>query len=448
MKTYGLYIQTFGCQMNVYDTDQIYHLLYPLGFRKADSIKHADLIIINTCSIRHKAEQKVYSFLGRLTEKKKVKPHLIIAVGGCVAQQEGKKICGRLPHVDLVFGTHQISQLPEMINMIMTTPIENRKNWIKTSFQTCLNELNITETVPLNAPVTDFITIMRGCDNYCTYCVVPYVRGREMSRHPDMILEEIKRKVKAGTREITLLGQNVNSYGQKENLCSFAELLARVNAIEGLKRIRFTTSHPKDLSDDLIHAFQTLDKLCAHFHLPVQSGSDTILKRMNRKYTRQIYLKRIEALRRVKPNIAITSDIIVGFPGETHDDYKETRSLISEVNYDNLFIFKYSDRPIAPASQFDPKVDESEKLSRLQELLALQANQTQAHYQNLCHTTQTVLVEGNSRKNITQWSGRTTGNYIVNFTCSKQPPIIGQLVDVKINEACAHSLRGNMIESQ
>ena len=443
--------------MNVYDANQIAGVLAPLGYTGTDDISAADLVVVNTCTIREKAEQKAFSLLGRLAKIKAAKPSLIVAVGGCVAQQEGEAIFKRMPHVDLVFGTHAIFRLPEMIRRIETSHCR-------------LTDVRLSETietdVALTGPIGDgqvsaFVTIMRGCDNYCTYCVVPHVRGREASRHPDRIIEEIEMLVKRGIREVTLLGQNVNSYGNKEGLCSFSELLGRVNAIAGLERIRFTTSHPKDLSTQLIDAFGRLDKLCRHIHLPVQSGDDGILKRMNRRYTRSSYLEKIDGLRSVCPDIAITSDFIVGFPGETDSQFQATLDLIDTVRYDGLFAFMYSDRPNAPAAAFSGKIDEVVKKARLQALLDRQAQITRDKYQALVGTVQRVLVEGPSRglddgtkpdrDHQIRWSGRSSTNHIVHFSVPDAPDdgkevLTGAFADIMIEGAHAHSLWGRRVD--
>jgi tRNA-2-methylthio-N6-dimethylallyladenosine synthase len=352
MKSKLLYISTIGCQMNVYDANQIAGVLVAMGYTGTDDIGAADMIIVNTCTIREKAEQKAFSFLGRLAKIKSAKPSLIIAVGGCVAQQEGDAILKRMPHVDLVFGTHAIFRLPEMVRRIESSRCR-------------IVDVRLSDTIEFDAPiegpmtagqVSAFVTIMRGCDNYCTYCVVPHVRGREASRHPDRIVEEVRMRVQQGVREVTLLGQNVNSYGNKEGLCSFTELLTRVDGITGLGRIRFTTSHPKDLSKDLIDAFGRLEKLCHHIHLPVQSGDDEILKRMNRRYTCNAYLEKIERLRAVCPDIAVTSDFIVGFPGETERQFQATLDLIETVRYDGLLHLCTRIDPMCPQPPFPGKL--------------------------------------------------------------------------------------------
>lgn len=443
--------------MNVYDSEQIAKLLKSLGYKITSSLEKADLIIVNTCAIREKAEQKVFSFLGRLSRLKIRKPDLILSVGGCVAQQEGSKMLQRIPFLDFVFGTHAISRLPGHIKRI-----ESKKcRIVDVEMIEEIDESAFLIDTEEHRKVSSFVTIMQGCDNFCTYCVVPYVRGREMSRDPEKIVNEIRELVNCGVKEVTLLGQNVNSYGRKEGLCSFAELLSLVNGIDGLVRIRFTTSHPKDLSDDLIDAFYTLEKICHHIHLPVQSGSNSILKRMNRKYTRELYLEKVDKLRNVCPDIAITSDFIVGFPGETEDDFKQTLDLIKTVEFDGLFAFKYSDRPNTPASGFSNKISEREKKDRLMELLDLQEHFTKKRNELLVGSTELALVEGKSKKQSgkgaqikpqhIQWTGRTSTNKIINFSrsgdCIACDDIFtGRMVNIKIEKALSHSLMGRPIE--
>ncbi len=457
MSTKKLFINTMGCQMNVYDSGQIERRLAPFGFTTTDVPEEADLIIVNTCAIRAKAEQKAFSFLGRLAPLKQQNPELIIGVGGCVAQQEGQHILSRMPQVDLVFGTQAIRRLPQTIQRIASS----RCRVVDVEMETTLSADDFSTSAP-NAPgVSEFVTIMRGCDNYCTYCVVPHVRGRESSRPPDEILFEIEAMVANGVREVTLLGQNVNSYGQKEGLCRFDQLLEMVNEVEGLERIRFTTSHPKDLSRELMVAFGSLEKLAPHIHLPVQSGSDRVLKRMNRRYTRERYVENIRQLRDVLPEIAITSDIIVGFPGETKQDFEATLELIREVEYDGLFAFIYSDRPNAPAAHFDQKITESEKKERLQAVLACQEQFTLRKNQDMVGSVRKVLVEGPgksvsagqggaTREDIAagrRWSGRTGTNKIVHFveatpTNTPNQRLTGLTVEIMIERAMPHSLWG------
>lgn len=438
--------------MNVYDSDKIAQGLDPMGYRLTDSPDKADMIIVNTCAIREKAVQKVFSYLGRVAGLKQARPDLIIGVGGCVAQQEGARILKRAPYVDLVFGTHAIGRLPSLLDRIE----KKRQRVVDVEMGTRIEEPDGAVVPRGETEVSRFVTIMHGCDNYCTYCVVPYVRGRESSRQPDHILAEIHDLVANGVREVTLLGQNVNSYGQKEGLPDFTTLLEKINDISGLKRIRFTTSHPKDLSETLIGAFGRLDKVCHHIHLPVQSGADPILKRMNRNYTSAQYLDKINQLRTICPDIAITSDIIVGFPGETETDFAATIDLIETVGYDGLFAFKYSDRPNAPATRFSEKVAEQVKDQRLQKVLALQEAITLEKNRSLVGQTQEVLVESYRLKptgdgveaGAGQWTGRTSTNKIVHMPAEDagqgQAGDIDQglLIPVLIEKAFAHSLWG------
>jgi len=336
------YIYTIGCQMNTYDSEKFSFILESMSYRITRDIETADIINCNTSSIRHKAQEKAFSFLGKFAKKKKIKPHLITIMAGCVAQQEGKKVFKRLPDLDIVLGTQAFHRLKDLINTVKSgktklTDIDNN-NTIFESMpdKNCINDKKITR----------FVTIMQGCDNYCTYCVVPYVRGRERSRKPESIVKEITALADSGVKEVTLLGQNVNSYGKKENICSFANLLEKISLIDGIERIKFATSHPKDLSDDLIFAIRDIDKVCNQLHLPVQSGSNKILKKMNRGYTREIYLEKIEKLKKECPDIGLSSDFIVGFPSESIDDFNQTMDLIKTIEFDGLFAFSYSVRPV------------------------------------------------------------------------------------------------------
>lgn len=453
-----LHINTIGCQMNVYDANQIAGVLAPLGYAVSEDIDRTDMVVVNTCTIREKAEQKAFSFLGRLAGLKAANPSLIIAVGGCMAQQEGRAILRRMPHVDLVFGTHAIHRLPHLVNRIE----RSRCRLVDVGLSAADDWDEAVVGPVVDGQVSAFVTIMRGCDNYCTYCVVPHVRGRETSRHPQRILEEVHVRVNQGIREVTLLGQNVNSYGSKEGLCSFAELLDRVNAVDGLGRIRFTTSHPKDLSDELIRAFGRLEKLCHHIHLPVQSGDDRILRRMNRNYSRGQFLERIARLRERCPTIAITTDFIVGFPGETDRQFQATLDLIDTVRFDGAFAFMYSDRPHAPASRFGKKVAEAVKKERLQALLDLQARITHAKHEAMTGQVHRVLVEGPGRVCESganagapypmRWSGRTSSNHIIHFDAPAPPRgtkqmLTGTFVNIMIEMAHAHSLSGRLIDA-
>jgi len=443
--------------MNVYDSDQIAMVLKSLKYEVTPFLEMANLIIVNTCAIREKAEQKVFSFLGRLADIKMKKPDIIVGVGGCIAQQEGARIMERMGHVDLVFGTSAIGRLPRLVAQIELEGVQV----VDVDMSAGIDEFDFVEDEAYNGKVTRFVTIMQGCDNFCSYCVVPYVRGREASRSPDKIIDEIRALVENGVREVTLLGQNVNSYGKKQGLCTFPQLLRRVNEIEGLLRVRFTTSHPKDLSEELILAFSDLDKLCKHIHLPVQSGSNRILEMMNRKYTRELYLEKVKKLRTICPGIAITSDIIVGFPGETNHDFEGTLELIKKVEFDGLFAFKYSDRPNATAVRLPDKISEQEKKARLQKVLDLQDYYTTRKNEALVGSLENILVEGPSKKQKgidfqrrqveTQWSGRTSTNKIVNFiqgdgVIPGNAIAVGITVSVRIVKAFPHSLWGKPVK--
>ncbi len=450
-----LYIHTIGCQMNVYDSEQIAMQLAAIGYEQTATLDDADLIIVNTCTVRAKAEQKAFSFLGRLAKIKRYKKRLIIGVGGCVAQQEGQRILERMPAIDLVFGTQAIERLPHLIQQIESRHC--RIVDVDMAERPDIPDSVVGQQEPVQ--VAKFVTIMRGCDNYCAYCVVPFVRGRETSRQPESIIREIKALVAKGVKEVTLLGQNVNSYGKNQNLCSFAELLAMINEVEGLVRIRFTTSHPKDLGTDLISGFKDIIKLCSHIHLPVQSGSNRILKRMNRNYTREQYLDKVSELRDTCPQIAITSDIIVGFPGETETDFDQTLQLVETVEFDGLFAFQYSDRPPAPAVKLPDKISTSIISNRLQVILAYQDQLTRSKNQQMVGSTQQVLTDGLSKKEAAggpaggdpslQWTGRTSTNKIVNFyvvaSTANSLNLTGKMVAVHIDEGHSHSLSGRAV---
>lgn len=444
MREKRVHIVTMGCQMNVYDSEQVLRLLAPLNFRPTSRMEEADLVLLNTCSIRDKAEQKVYSLLGRLSRLKQQRPDLIVGVGGCVAQQEGHRLIERAPCLDIVFGTFALARLPALVREVS----EHGRPMVDTAPRGPSEPLCVKEPILGARRPTAFVTIMQGCDNFCSYCVVPYVRGREISRPPDDILDEIRLLATHGVREVTLIGQNVNAYGKKNGTgCDFAELLERVNRVEDLRRIRFTTSHPKDLSDRLVRAFGTLEKLAPHIHLPVQSGSDRVLKRMNRGYTGRFYLDRVAALRKIRPDMAITSDVIVGFPGEQEVDFQQTVDLVREVGFDGLFMFKYSDRPQAPAARYSGKVPQAVRGERLSFLLDVQNAFTLKKNKALLGTTQNVLVEGLSKKSHLQLTGRTPCNKVVNIlNCGDAVSRAGLILPVRIVEAYSHSLLGDLVE--
>lgn len=445
-----LYIKTFGCQMNERDSEIIWQLLSYLGYVPVDQIELADLIILNTCSIRAKAEQKVFSLLGQLKKLKKKNPGLLVGVAGCVAQQEGKQIFKRAPHVNVVVGTQQFYQLPEMISRLEQGLSKQEIATNLSASFTIPPFQKLGKKTPLPSPslskeVKKFVTIMQGCNNYCAYCVVPSTRGREISRPAADVLEEVKNHVRNGIREITLLGQNVNSYGQTNKVAdvdmSFADLLSQVAGIKGLHRLRFTTSNPKDLSPELVECFANLSNLCPQFHLPLQSGSDFILKRMNRKYTVTQYLEKVASLRSVCPEIAITTDIIIGFPGETEVDFEHTMNILETVRFHGSFSFKYSDRPATRSADFPDKVDEDIKTRRLAEFQARQDEISFEYNQAMVGNQYEVMVE-NIHENSIQ--SRTRSGHIVHLPGTDKIQV-GDLINAEIYEAGKHSLKGSTI---
>jgi tRNA-2-methylthio-N6-dimethylallyladenosine synthase len=434
-----LYIQTIGCQMNEYDSLRVGRLLGVRGYVATNDILDADVIFLNTCSVRAKAEQKVYSFLGRLRRMKEHRPHLKIIVGGCLAQQLGTKLLERFHHLDLVLGTRAITAVPDLLGKIQEEGHRrlaslgdgDEESWIKLSHQ----------SEAMSSAIVAPVTIMQGCDNFCTYCIVPSVRGRERSRPSEEILQEIRLLAAGGAREVLLLGQNVNSYGRGlDGQASFVDLLRRIHDETDVLRIRFTTSHPKDLTSDLIRCFGDLPKLCKHLHLPAQSGSDRILSLMNRKYTAAEYQEKVSRLRAVCPEIALTADVMVGFPGETEEDFEATLQLLKNVQYDNLFSFRYSDRPNTRASELPEKITEEIKARRLSELQAFQAGITLQKNLEEVGAFREILVEGPSRASNGQFMGRTQQNRIVNF--AGHEGLVGDIVRVKILTAYSHSLKG------
>ena len=432
-----LFVRTFGCQMNRYDSERLVEILGGGQYVVVEDYRRADLIFINTCTVRDKAEQKAFSYLGRLKTLKRNRPELVVALGGCVAQQYGEELLVRWPHLDLVVGTHSISKVPAMLARYAATG--ERQAWVNFSYQ--FGDEEDGRSQPWKPEVSTYVTIMRGCDNFCTYCIVPVVRGRERSRPSTEVVREVQSLVDCGVREITLLGQNVNSYGQGvSGEVNFAGLLQRVAQVKGLLRIRFTTSHPKDLSSTLRRCFSELPPLCPHIHLPVQSGSDYILQRMNRGYTSDHYLRLVKELREIREDVALSSDMIVGFPGEKEEDFQLSLRLLEEVRFDGLFSFKYSDRPQTAARLLDGKVEEEVKLERLQRLQKLQEGITFEKNEAQVGQTCLVLVEGPSQLGGSQLSGRTPQNRIVNFEGS--PHLVGEEIPILITVAHAHSLEG------
>jgi tRNA-2-methylthio-N6-dimethylallyladenosine synthase len=436
-----LYIKTFGCQMNEYDSIRAVRALHSQGYVVTSDMASADVIFLNTCSVREKAEQKVYSFLGRLRRLKAHRPDLKIIVGGCVAQQLGKQLLERFEHLDLVLGTKGIAAIAELLQANQETN-ERRAYLPENEIVRPLLDQDVT-SLPKSVGVVAPVTIMQGCDNYCTYCIVPYVRGHERSRPLRDIIHEIQWLTANGVREILLLGQNVNSYGRSlDEKMGFAELLRHIQEETDVQRLRFTTSHPKDLTIELIQCFADLPCVCRSLHLPVQAGSDAILSCMNRGYTASQYLDKIRLLRQVCQDIGISSDVMVGFPGETEDDFRQTIQLLEAVQFDNLFSFRYSDRPYTQSSNFPNKVDTQTKAERLLELQTLQAEIILRKNRMEVGTIREILAEGPSRNSNGQLTGRTQQNRVTNFVGSKE--LIGETIYVKITSAFSHSLKGEL----
>ena len=437
--TPSFYLKTFGCQMNKHDSDSVSQILMNAGYLQSETAADAQIILINTCAVRKKAEDKALTLIGRSARLKQKNPDIIMGVLGCVAQDKGVDLLGRFPHLDLVIGPRNIQHIDTLISRT-----RKEKNRIS-----CLDLTDAICSFPqyngyLKGKVTCFLKVMEGCDNFCSYCIVPFVRGREMSLPARAITDRAHQLIRQGIREITLIGQNVNSYNVKNKAQpSFAGLLKALDGIPGLLRLRFTTSHPKDLSHELIALFGELKTLCPHIHLPVQSGSDAVLRRMNRGYTAEQYLKLIEKLRSTRPDIAVSSDMIVGFPGESEKDFQDSLNLIEEVRFDNLFSFRYSDRRGTKATSLPNKIGEREKQGRLSLLQERQRQITLAKNKSLERTVQTVLEEGPAKHGGEQCSGRTPGNKVVNYVSRTAMP--GALVCVKIIKGFQNSLLGEFV---
>jgi tRNA-2-methylthio-N6-dimethylallyladenosine synthase len=440
-----LYLRTYGCQMNEYDSQKISEVLREShGLEATEEPSQADVIVFNTCSVREKAQEKVFADLGRVRDLKRANPRLMIAVGGCVASQEGPEIVRRAPYVDVVFGPQTLHRLPQLL----ARRRESGRAQVDVSFP----EVEKFDHLP--APRVEgasaFVSIMEGCSKYCSFCVVPYTRGEEVSRPFDDVLTEVADLAAHGVKEVTLLGQNVNAYlgrmqdaGAVDTKADFALLLEYVHEIPGIERIRYTTSHPKEFTQRLIDAYGRLPKLVSHVHLPVQSGSDRILAAMKRGYTVLEYKSIIRRLRAVRPDVSLSSDFIVGFPGETDADFDKTMQLIADLDFDASFSFIYSKRPGTPAADLPDDTPQAVKLARLQQLQAvIEANQRRLS-ESMVGTVQRVLVEGPARKDPNDLMGRTDNNRIVNFAGGPHAArLVGQMIDVTITEAYAHSLRG------
>ncbi|AKD37901.1 (dimethylallyl)adenosine tRNA methylthiotransferase [Pasteurella multocida subsp. multocida OH4807] len=442
--TQKLHIKTWGCQMNEYDSSKMADLLNSThGLELTEIPEEADVLLLNTCSIREKAQEKVFHQLGRWKELKKQNPGLVIGVGGCVASQEGEHIRTRAPYVDIIFGPQTLHRLPEMINQIRG----GKSAVVDVSFPEIEKFDRLPE--PRAEGPTAFVSIMEGCNKYCSFCVVPYTRGEEVSRPVDDVLFEIAQLAEQGVREVNLLGQNVNAYRgptHDEGICTFAELLRLVAAIDGIDRVRFTTSHPIEFTDDIIDVYRDTPELVSFLHLPVQSGSDRVLSMMKRNHTALEYKSIIRKLRAVRPAIQISSDFIVGFPGETAEDFEQTMNLIAQVNFDMSFSFIYSARPGTPAADMPDDVTEEEKKQRLYLLQQRINNQAAQFSRAMLGTEQRVLVEGPSKKDIMELTGRTETNRIVNFVGT--PDMIGKFVDIKITDVFTNSLRGEVVRTE
>jgi tRNA-2-methylthio-N6-dimethylallyladenosine synthase len=436
-----IFIETHGCQMNEYDSAKMLDVLHHAqGMELTDDPEQADVLLMNTCSIREKAQEKVFSQLGRWKKIKDRRPHVIIGVGGCVASQEGDALRARAPVVDVVFGPQTLHRLPDMIRTVRTehTPV------VDISFPEIEKFDNLPE--PRAEGPTAFVSIMEGCSKYCTYCVVPYTRGEEISRPFDDVLVEVAQLAEQGVREVNLLGQNVNAYQgvmQDGSIADLALLITYVAAIDGIDRIRFTTSHPNEFGDSLIQVYADVPELVNHLHLPVQSGSDRILAAMKRNHMAIEYKAKIRKLRQIRPDLCMSSDFIIGFPGETEQDFADTMKLIADIGFDISYSFIYSQRPGTPAASYPDDVPMAVKKARLQDLQNRILEQAHSISQRMIGTVQRVLVERPARKHENQMAGRTENNRVVNF--DGNPRLIGKFVDVRITEAMPNSLRGIVV---
>jgi tRNA-2-methylthio-N6-dimethylallyladenosine synthase len=435
------YIATFGCQMNENDSEKLAGMLTEMGFEEAKEIENSDIIIYNTCCVRENAEQKVYGHLGALKRIKREKPDIVIAVCGCMMQQKNvvEVITKKYRHVDLIFGTHNMYRFPKLLHKILTDRQILVDVWD--------TEGSVIEGIPIirKDKIKAWVTIMYGCNNFCSYCIVPYVRGRERSRKVNDVVNEVRTLGQQGYKEVTLLGQNVNSYGKDlEDKSSFARLLYKINDsdLKGVERIRFMTSHPKDLSNELILAMRDCNKVCEHLHLPLQSGSSRILKEMNRRYTKEQYIYLAKRVKENIPGIALTTDIIVGFPGETDEDFIDTIDVIKKVEFDTAYTFLYSKRPGTPAAVREDQIPEEIKKKRFELLVKVQNQISKKINDTLIGKTVEILVEGTSKTNSDIYSGRTRTNKIVNF--EGREDLVGSLVRVKIDKASTWSLEGTV----
>lgn len=441
VKTKSVYIETFGCQMNKADSENMLGLLDEIGYKQTGEIKDADLMILNTCAIREGAEDKVYSYLGYWRKLKEKRPGTMIAVGGCVAQDAGQQLLKRAPYVDIVFGTHNLFRLPELV---LKARQDNRP--VVEVYQELPEDLPELPVIR-QSDVSAWVSIIYGCDYNCTYCIVPYVRGREKSRHPDVIYKEIEELAQSGYVEVTLLGQNVTAYGHDlEPKCHLGNLLERLGDLEGIKRVRFITGHPRDLQPGIIDAVASVWNACEYFHVPIQAGDDRTLRRMARGYNVDFYKRLVDSIRSKLPDASISSDLIVGFPGETQDEFMNTVRLVEDICFDSCNTAAYSPRPHTPSANWEAQVPEEEKYERLRFLNSVVGDVSLRRNKRYLGKTVDVLVEGRSEKSPDRFTGRTRTNKIVNFDGDES--MIGKLIDVEIQSANPWALRGSVKVAQ
>ena len=435
-----LYIKTYGCQMNEYDSDKTVDILKEKkGVELTSNVKEADIILLNTCSIRDKAESKVYSELGRLNKLKEKNPNLKIGVGGCVATQEGSNIKKRAPYVDLIYGPQTLHRVSDLLD------IDPQKGIKAIDITFPIEEKFDSLPSPSSGGPSSYVAIMEGCSKYCSFCVVPYTRGDEVSRKPEQIFDEVARLAEQGVSEITFIGQNVNSYKMpyKDRILRLSDLIEIISHIDGIERIRYTTSHPLDMTDDLIEVYQYVPQLVSQLHLPVQSGSNKILEKMKRNYSIDIFLNAVERIKSFRPDLRVSSDFIVGFPGETEDDFQQTMQLVNEVKFDSSFSFIYSKRPGTPASKLEDNTSLDEKKDRLKKLQNQLNHYHREHSSGMVGTIQRCLVTGLAKKSPEQLQARTECNRVINFDL-ENIRFIGKLVDIEVTEALSYSLLGTL----
>lgn len=432
-----VYIGVYGCQMNISDAERMEGQLRTIGYKRTAVMEDADLILLNTCCVRETAEDKVYGKIGEIKHLKQRKPNMIFGITGCMAQKESDRLIKRAPHIDFVLGTNKVHELAHVVQ-----ELEQEHGHV---IDTQLGETELPDDVPVarSGRLSAWVPIMYGCNNFCTYCIVPYVRGRERSRMPEDIVREVEQAVAQGYKEVTLLGQNVNSYGKDHGRADFADLLSMVDAVPGIRRVRFMTSHPKDLSDRVIAAIRDGAHICEHIHLPVQYGSNKILKAMNRVYTVEQYKELVQRIRAALPHVSLTTDLIVGFPGETEEDFDEMLGFLREIRYDSAYTFIYSKRSGTPAAVMDHQVEEAVKKDRLNRLMAVQNEISLEINQSLQDQIMEVMVEGPSKQDETVWTGRTRTNKIVLFPHAEEQP--GDFISIQITHPQTWVLKGRQI---